>query len=380
MRNGVIGIVIGLVVGVVVGATLIAPRLAPVIPHGIPIAAEGETLAGADTTVTSPIPPAPPPMRWRMASAYAGSLPHLGTLGKRLDREIWQISGGDMEMKFHEPDTLVPAAEMFDAVASGAIETAFSSPGAWAEKAPALQLFAAVPFGPSAPEYLAWVYFGGGRELFEEIYHRHNLHGVFCGIVAPEASGWFREEIRTAEDLKGLRMRFFGLGAKVMAKLGVEPQALDGGDIFMALESGAIDAAEYSMPAIDLKLGIHRMAKHYYFPGWHQPATLFDLIVNLDEWKALSAARKARIEVACGDNVRHGLAEGEALQFSALKDLSAAGVKIHRWPSKILDALETAWQEVANEEVAADRDFKRVWESLSAFREDYAVWRELGYP
>ncbi len=380
MRNGVIGMVIGLVVGVAVGATLIAPRLAPVVPQGVPMVAEGEVLAAADRAVTTPIPPPPPPMRWRMASAYAGSLPQLGTLARRLDREIWQISGGDMEIKFHEPDTLVPVAEMFDAVASGAVETAFSTPGAWAAKAPALQLFAAVPFGPRPSEYLAWIYFGGGRELYQEIYQRHNLHGVFCGIVAPEASGWFRKEIRTLEDLKGLRMRFFGLGAKVVAKLGVVPKSLDGGDIFMAFEAGAIDAAEYSMPAVDLKLGIHQMAKNYYFPGWHQPATMFDLIINLDKWKALGAARKARIEVACGDNVRYGLAEGEALQFAALKDLNAAGVTIRRWPSKILEALENAWQEVVAEETAADPDFKRVWGSLAAFREDYSIWRELGYP
>ena len=376
MRNGVVGIVIGAVVGLVVGATVVAPRLAPVIPAAV----QGEPLAEKDEAVAMPERPQKTPLRWRMASAFAASLPQLGTLAKRLDREIWQISGGDMELKFHDPDTLVPAGEMFEAVASGAIETAFSSPGTWADKAPALQLFAAVPFGPTASEYLAWIYFGGGRDIYREIYKSHGIHGIFCGLVAPEASGWFRKEIKTVEDLKGLRMRFYGLGAKVVARLGVETKAIDGGRLFMAFEQGTIDAAEYSMPAIDFKLGLHRMAKHYYFPGWHQPATFFDLMINRDKWENLSAARKARIEVACGDNVRHGLAEGEALQFAALKKIHRAGVTIHRWPAKILEALEGAWKEVAKEEAAADKDFKRVWDSLSAFRRDYAIWKELGYP
>ena len=377
MRNGIIGIVIGLVVGVVVGATVIAPGLAPVIPGTEIGEAIGEETPrpGAEAVVANG---AGPPLRWKMGSGFAGSLPQLGTLARRFDRELWQISGGDMEIKFHEPGTLVPVGEMLEAVASGAIDAAFSSPAWWADRAPALRLFASVPFGPAAGEYLAWIYFGGGRQLFEELYHRQGVHGVFCGIIAPEAAGWFRKEIRTVDDFKGLRMRIFGLGAKVMQRLGVETQALGAADIFAAMESGRIDAAEYSMPAIDLKLGLHEMAKHYYFPGWHQPATLFDLIINLEKWKDLSAARRARIEVVCGDNVRHGLAEGEAIQFAALKELQAAGVKIHMWPSKILEALEKAWQEVVEEEAAGDRDFRRAWKSLSAFREDYSIWKELG--
>jgi TRAP-type mannitol/chloroaromatic compound transport system substrate-binding protein len=314
-----------------------------------------------------------------MGSAYAGSLPQLGTLAKRFGEEIWRVSGGDMEIRFHEPGTLVPDFEMFDAVASGAIDAAFASPGRWGERHPALRLFAAVPFGPSASEYLAWIYFGGGRELFEEIHRRNSIHSLFCGVIAPEASGWFRKEVRTVEDLKGLKMGFLGLGAKVMAKLGVETVPLTGGNVFLAMERGTVDATEFSMPAIDLELGLYEMAKHYYFPGWHQPATLFALMINLDKWQGLGAARKARIEAVCGDNIRYGLAEGEALQFVALKKLNALGVILHRWPAPILEALEKAWREVAVEEATADADFKRVWESLSAFRREYGIWRELGH-
>jgi len=336
----------------------------------------------ASPTSTAKEPPdgGPPALHWKMASAYAGDLPQLGIMAKKLDRDIWRVSNGYLEIKFFEPGALVPPLEMFDAVRSGVIEAAFSSPGFWGNKLPALQLFAAVPFGPSAKEFLAWIYFGGGQALFNELYHAQGIHSLFCGMIAPEASGWFRKRIRTLEDLKGLKMRFFGLGAKVMQKLGVATTQLTSGDIFVAFESGDIDAAEFSMPAIDLKLGLHRMAKNYYFPGWHQPTTLFELMINQEKWETLSPAAKAQVEAVCGDNIRYGLAEGEAVQFKALKELQKNGVVLRRWPSEILEALETAWQEVAREESKANRGFNRVWKSLSAFRKEYEIWRELNLP
>lgn len=330
--------------------------------------------------------PEPPPsadpatIHWKMGSAYASTLPQLGTLAKKLERDIWRVSNGMLEIKFFEPGALVPPLEMFDAVRADVIDAAFSSPGFWGNRIPALQLFGAIPFGPSAKEFLAWIYFGGGQELYNEIYRANGIHGVFCGLIAPEAAGWFRKRIRTIEDMKGLRMRFFGLGAKVVRKLGVVTSRLTSGDIFVAFETGEIDAAEFSMPAIDIKLGLHRMIKNYYFPGWHQPSTLFELMINLNKWEALPASAKAQVEAVCGDNIRYGLAEGEAAQFQALKTLRSQGVTIHRWPGEILEALKTAWAEVAREEAKADRGFRRVWTSLSAFRENYTIWRELNQP
>ncbi|MCG8507701.1 MAG: TRAP transporter substrate-binding protein [Rhodospirillales bacterium] len=375
MRNAIIGIVIGAVIGVVVGATLLAPRL-----DALAVAEKGEPVERLSPSLPESAPDnGGPKNSLRMASGYGGDLPQIGALAKRIESEVWRISGGEMEIRFHEPGTLVPTGEMFDAVSSGAIDAAFAPPGFWWEKVPALQLFAAVPFGPTASEYLAWIYFGGGQELFQEIYHKNNIHSVFCGMLSPEASGWFREKIVTVEDLRGLKVRFFGLGANVLEKLGAEPRSLTEGEIFPALESGAIDAAEFSMPAIDLQLGLHEMAKHYYFPGWHQPSTLFELMINLERWNGLSPTEKGRIEAVCGDNIRHSLAEGEAAQFKALKTLFSEGVEIHRWPREIVEALEVAWQQVATEQSEADEDFKRVWASLRAFREDYAIWRELGH-
>jgi len=198
-------------------------------------------------------------------------------------------------------------------------------------------------------------------------------------VTAPEASGWFREEITSLEDFRGLKMRFTGLGAKVMEKLGVVTQGLGGAATLSALQRGDLDATEFSMPAIDRNLGFDRVAKHYYFPGWHQQSTFLELLMNRGKWDALSPTQKAQIETTCGDNVREGLAEGEALQIAALDDLESRGVIFHRWPPEILAALEAAWQEVATEIAARNRNFDKVWTSYSAFRKRYETWRTLGY-
>jgi TRAP-type mannitol/chloroaromatic compound transport system substrate-binding protein len=317
--------------------------------------------------------------RWKMGSTFPGQLVQLGSLGISLTKKVDEISDGKFKIRFYEPGALAPALEYFDAIAKGSIDAAWSTPGYWYGKEKSLALFAAVPFGPSAGEYLAWIYYGGGETMMNEIYHKHGIHSLICGIIAPEASGWFRSEIKSVDDLKGLKMRFFGLGAKVMQKLGVSTQLLAAGDIYPALERGTIDATEFSMPAIDLRLGFHQVAKHYYFPGWHQQATLFELMMNKRKYDALSKAKKAQLRVACGDNIREGLAEGEAIQGAALEELKAKGVQLHRWSPEILAAIEKAWDEVADEEAKSDPNFAKVWASLKTFRAKYAVWRDLGY-
>lgn len=341
-------------------AFFVAILLGPVAPAGKSAAAEQ-------------------PIRWKMASAFPGELVQLGSLGVSLQDKLERISGGDIQLKFFEPFALVPPLELFDAVSSGSIEAAWSTPGYWFAKEKALALFSSVPFGPSAPEYAAWIYHGGGRALMDEVYAKHDIKSLVCGVTAPEASGWFREEITTLEDLKGLKIRFLGLGAAVMERLGVTTKQLAGGDIYAALEQGTIDASEYSMPAIDLDLGFHHTAKHYYFPGWHQQSTLFELMINKDAWDALSNVQRAQIEIVCGDNFREGLAQGEAIQGEALAELRRQGVTLHRWPPEILDSLHTAWNELAAEWAAEDSNFKRTWESLQAFRAEYALWKDLGY-
>ena len=317
---------------------------------------------------------------WNLQSTYPGSLPQLGTLGIRIADQITAITGGEITVTFQNPGGVVPALEVFDAVGSGAVEAGWSTPGYWAGRVPALQLLAAVPFGPQAGEYLAWLKFGGGQEFLEELYEPHNIHSVICAVIAPEASGWFRNEINSVADLRGLNMRFFGLGAKVMERMGVSTQLLAGGDIFPALELGTIDATEFSMPAIDLSLGFYQVASYYYFPGWHQQATMFDLMINLDLWESLDERTQLMIETVCDANIAYGLAEGEALQFEALRVLEEEhGVNIRQWSAEDLAALEAAWNEVAAEQSAADPDFARVFESYTTFRANYARWSAIGY-
>ena len=206
-------------------------------------------------------------VRWKMQSAFTSTLAHLGTSGVRFTENIERLSGGNFEIKFFEPGALVPALECFDAASKGSVESCWTTPGYHTGKYPALAFFTAVPFGPQYGEFFAWKKFGGGDELKNEIYAQNGLYSIDVFAIGPETSGWFRKEVASLDSLKGLKMRFFGLGAKVMQKLGVSTQLLAGADIYPALERGVIDATEFSMPTMDIDLGFHQIAKFNYYPG-----------------------------------------------------------------------------------------------------------------
>jgi len=380
MRNIFIGIFVGVVLGIVLGATVIAPRLKqqqePIAEADVERVAEPEDPRDVAMQLSKGLL-VRPAVQLKLASAYSSATPVLGALAQRVGSEVWRVSNGRVQINFHEPDTLAPVADMFDAVASSAIDAAFSSPGMWGDDLPAANLFGAIPFGPSVDEYLAWIYFGGGKRLLEDLYSKRGVHGIICGMTGPPGFGWFRDEINTPEALEGVRMLINGLGAKVVERLGVEPQQLSGGAIFSALETGQLDAVAYSMPVVDLNLGFQEFLKNYYFPGWQQPAILLELIVNIDKWQSLDDGQQAQIEAVCGDNIRYGIAESEASQFAALKQLYAEGVRLHRWPDPVQDALKEAWEEVAAQQAGTDSDFRAIWRSLKAFRTEYAIWSEL---
>jgi TRAP-type mannitol/chloroaromatic compound transport system substrate-binding protein len=239
--------------------------------------------------------------------------------------------------------------------------------------------FASVPFGPGVNEYMAWLEGGGGREIYDEEYAKYNIKGLQCGIVTAETAGWFRQEIETLDELKGLKMRFFGLGAKVMQKMGVSTQLLAGPDIYPALERGVIDAAEYSYPSIDQSAGFYQIAKHNYFPGWHQQSSLVEIILNMEVWNGLSAPYQKMLEIACNEANMWMMAASEARQADAIAFHESEGVTVHRWSDEQIATFRSAWEEVAAEEAAADPNFKRIYEAYAAFRQDYAVWRDIGY-
>jgi TRAP-type mannitol/chloroaromatic compound transport system substrate-binding protein len=310
--------------------------------------------------------------------AFATALPGLGSPIPRVAEQLKLMSGGTLRMKIYEPGKLVPPFEILGAVSSGKINSGYTTSGYWAGKIPAAPLFSAVPFGPEAGEYMAWLYYGNGLKLYQEMYDQagYNVHVLPCAIIAPETSGWFAKEISSADDLKGLKMRFFGLGGKVMQKLGVATSLLPGGEIFPALEKGAIDATEFSMPAIDARLGFHKLVKFNYFPGWHQQATVFEVLINKDVWNGASAQHKAILENACKASMADSFAEGEAIQHAAMiKNVEKNGVQIKTWNDEMLATFKKTWEEVANEEAQNDAFFAKVLADLKSFRKGYAVWK-----
>jgi TRAP-type mannitol/chloroaromatic compound transport system substrate-binding protein len=336
--------------------------------------------AGACFAASGPVSAQDKKVRFNVANNYPNALPVVGEAGPKLGERIKRASGGSIDMKFHEPGALVPALQSIQAVSKGSVDAAWSSPGFYSGTDSAFNMFSTVPFGPAIPEYLAWMFHGGGIQLQDEMFAKHGIKAIVCGIHAPEASGWFRKEIKSVNDLKGLKMRFFGLGAKVMERLGVSTQLLAPGDIFQALQLGTIDATEFSMPVLDQKQGFFQVAKYYYFPGWHQQASIVDLFISKPKWDALSDQQKATIELACGDMVRDMAAYSEAVQFKAIAEMrDKNGVKVMRWSPEILKAYEKAWGEVVAEESGKNPNFKKVWDSYARFRKDYSIWREAGY-
>ncbi|MFA3917375.1 TRAP transporter substrate-binding protein [Ruegeria hyattellae] len=314
--------------------------------------------------------------------AFSTALPGLGSPIPRVAEQLDLMSGGTLRMKVYEPGKLVPPFEILDAVSSGKINSGYTTAGYWAGKIPAAPLFSAVPFGPEAGEYMAWLYYGNGMSLYQEMYDQagFNVKVIPCAIIAPETSGWFATEINSPDDLSGLKMRFFGLGGKVMQKLGVATSLLPGGEIFPALEKGAIDATEFSMPAIDARLGFHKLVKFNYFPGWHQQATVFELLVNKDVWNEASEQHQAIIENACKASMADSFAEGEAIQHAALIDnVENNGVEIKQWNEDMLNTFRSTWEEVAAEEAANDAFFAKVLGDMSEFRDGYAVWKENAF-
>jgi TRAP-type mannitol/chloroaromatic compound transport system substrate-binding protein len=318
-------------------------------------------------------------VRIQMGGAFPSTTGLLGPTQLNLVETIKKVSGGSIDIRFFEPGALVPASQYLDAVGNGSLDAAWTVSGFWTGKDIAFAMYASVPFGPEAGEYLAWMKHGGGEQMMKELHAKYNVEVVLCGLISPEASGWFRKEIKSLDDLKGLKMRFFGLGANVMQKLGVSTQLLQGGEIFQALQLGTIDATEFSMPIMDLTLGFHQVAKHYYFPGWHQMSTLNELIISKQKWAELSETQKEQIKVSCDATMLRQYAEGEALQAKALREIQSKGVTLHFWPKNFLDAYEKAWQEVAAEQADKSPEFKKAWASYAKFREEYKIWKEHGY-
>ena len=315
-------------------------------------------------------------VKWKMQSAFGSSLPHLGTSGVRFSDNVKRLSDGNFDIKFFEPGALVPALECFDSASKGSIESCWTTPGYHTGKlGSGVAFFTAVPFGPQIGEFLAWKWFGGGNKIRDEAYAAHGLGAVDDFCIGPETSGWFRQEYGGVDDLRGIKMRFFGLGARVMGKLGVSTQLLAAADIYPALEKGVIDATEFSMPDIDQNLGFYQIAKFNYYPGWHQQVSCSEFLYNQAKFDELPDSYQAMIEIAAGYEVIYTYADSEAKNPAAMNAMqSKYGVTNKRWSDADLAKLEAAWNEVVAEESEKDPLFKAASESYDAWRAVYKGW------
>jgi TRAP-type mannitol/chloroaromatic compound transport system substrate-binding protein len=314
-------------------------------------------------------------VKWKMHSAWGSQVPHLGYEAVRFTEDVTAMTDGNFKLKFFEPGALIPANEGFDAVSKGAVESAWSTAGYDVGKYPALAFYTAVPFGPSIGEMMAWIWYGGGGEIEKRVYAKHNIIPMHCLAIGPETSGWFREEIKELDQLRGMKMRFFGLGARVMQRLGVSTQLLAGGDIFPALEKGVIDATEFSMPAMDIKYGFYQIAKYNYFPGWHQQVSIGSYQVNVDKFNALPESYQRTLEVACRSSAMRSYAETEGVNPFAMVEMGEKyGVITKRWRDDQLAVFEQAWLDTLKEDAGKDPLFKEVADSYLGFRKSYKKW------
>lgn len=333
-------------------------------PRTMLLAASLLVLLGAASAAAEPIKLVTPVV-------YGTHLPGLGEPALQLAALVKQLSEGDIVFDLKQPGDGTEPQEILDKVSSGAVDAGFSTASFWEAKLPASPLFSGFPFGPDAKAYVDWFYAGNGRKLYQELYDQghYHLHVIPCAFGGAETSGWFAKEIKTPDDIKGLHIRAFGLDGRVMAKLGAVPVLIPGGALGQAFDKHQIDAAELYTPAVDARQGLQSHVKRIYVPGWHQPETVLELLINKDRWAALDDQQQALVEIACQSLLLRTLAQSAALQRDALADLAAKDkVEIETWPPEVLAAFRTAWNQVAQEEAGADPFFKEVLDDLDGFR------------
>lgn len=306
---------------------------------------------------------------WKMVTTWPKNFPALGSAAEYLAKSIGEMSGGRLTVRVYGAGERVPALETFDTVSRGAAEMGHGASYYWKGKSPATPFFTTVPFGLTAQEMNGWLYFGGGLKLWRELYDGFNLVPFEAGNTGTQMGGWFRNPIHSLADLKGVKMRIPGLGGEVMQKVGVTTVNIPGGELFTALQTGAIDATEWVGPYNDLAFGLYKTAKHYYYPGWQEPSATLEAIVNKDAWNKLPEDLQAIVATACQATGSRMLAEFAARNEKALQTLvNEHGVKLHPFPDDVLQALRSAATEVLEELTANDAFSRKVYASYKTYR------------
>ncbi|WP_261842879.1 TRAP transporter substrate-binding protein [Aliamphritea ceti] len=320
----------------------------------------------------------PAPIEWKMVTTWPKNFPGLGTGANKLAELIGEMSGGRITVKVYGAKELVGALEIFDAVSRGTAELGHGASYYWKGKSTAAQFFAAVPFGLTAQEMNSWLYHGGGMELWEEVYAEFGLIPGAAGNTGVQMGGWFNREINSVEDLKGLKMRIPGLGGEVLKRAGGTPVLLPGGEIFPSLQSGAIDATEWVGPYNDLAFGLHKAAKFYYYPGWHEPGTTLETFINQEAFEKLPADLQSIVRNAIRVANQDMLADFTAKNNHALEQLvNEHNVELRKFPDEVLKQMKDLSDQVVAEEAAKDPMSKKVFDSFVKFRDQAKKWHAV---
>ncbi len=326
-------------------------------------------VAGAESSKT---------YRWKLITTWPKNLPGLGTAPEELADRIRAMSNGRLDIKVYGAGELVGAFEIFDAVSQGTAEMGHGAAYYWRGKLPVAAMFATVPFGMNTTEMTGWLHEGGGLELWRELYEPFNLYPFPGGNTGVQMAGWFNKEINSLADLQGLKMRIPGLGGEVLQRAGGVPVALPGGDVFTSLQTGVIDATEWVGPYNDLALGLHTVAKYYYYPGWHEPGPSLETLVNKEAWASLPPDLQAIVEAACLTMDTLVPAEFTARNAAALQTmLDEHGVELRRLPDDVLDRLQELSVEVVDEMAGDDPLSQRVVASYRDFAERAKTYSKI---
>jgi TRAP-type mannitol/chloroaromatic compound transport system substrate-binding protein len=318
-----------------------------------------------------------PTIRWRLASSFPKSLDTIYGAAEVLAKRVEAVTQGKFQIRVHAGGEIVPGLQVLDAVQQGTVECGHSASYYYVGKNMAFAFDTALPFGLTARQQNAWMYHGGGLELTRELFKQYNILNFPGGNTGVQMGGWFRKEVTSLADLNGLKMRIPGIGGQIMAKLGAVPQTLAGGDIYPALERGAIDAAEWVGPYDDEKLGFSKIAKHYYYPGWWEGGPQLSFYVNVDKWNALPEAYKQTFETACMEANVNMLAAYDTKNPPAIQRLVAEGVQLHAYPQDVMTAARQAAFALYDEEAARNPAFKKIYEPWKAFRDAELAWFKL---
>jgi TRAP-type mannitol/chloroaromatic compound transport system substrate-binding protein len=333
--------------------------------------------AAASSLALPAVAQSAPELKWRMTSSFPKGLDTIFGSAETFARYVAEATDNKFRIQVFAANEIVPGLEAANAASAGTVEMCHTASYYYWGKDPAFAFGTAVPFGLNSRMQNAWMYHGGGIDLMNEFYATQKLIGFPGGNTGAQMGGWFRKEINSVEDMQGIKMRIGGFGGKVISRVGVVPQQIAGGEIYQALEKGTIDAAEWVGPYDDEKLGFHKVAKYYYYPGWWEGGAMLHFMINLDKWNELTPTYQSIVRMAAQAANIEMQAKYDAVNTAALKKLVAGGAQLRPFPQAVLEACFNAANETYAEINAVNPTFRKMYDSMMAFRADQYLWFQL---